>query len=152
MKKFLLACSLIGAISAVNAQPAQSMMSPKGEHPAHMGMHEQALNPAEHAAQLQKTLQLSDEQTAKVKKVFENTAQQRKALEDKYKPQFEAFHADMKKLHEDTHTQLNGILTAKQQQALEAQREARGGEICPDDKDGGEHMHGHEHGEKMPMK
>lgn len=150
MKKFLLACSLIGAISAVNAQPASD--HPMGDHPmgAHMMMREHALDPAEHAAKLQKTLQLSDEQTAKVKKVFEDTAQQRKATEDKYKPQFEAFHADMKKLHEQTHTQLNSILTPKQQQALEAQREEHSGGMCPDDKDGEGHKH--EHGEKMPMK
>ena len=160
MKKLLLACSLIGIMSAANAQStqpvqsAQPMMSNRamGDHPmsGHMLMGERALDPAEHATQLQKTLQLSDEQTAKVKKVFEDTAQQRKALEDKYKPQFETFRADMKKLHEQTHTQLNAILTPKQQQALEAQRKEHGGGICPDDKDGEGRMR--EHGEKMPLK
>lgn len=150
MKKLLLACSLLGVISAANAQPAQPMMTdhPKGEH---MEMRMHAFDPAEHAAQLQKSLQLSDEQTAKVKKVFEENAKQRQTLEEKYKPQFEAFRADMKKLHEQTHTQLNGILTPKQQQAFAAQRKGYDGEMCPHDGDD-DHMHGHDHGDKMPMK
>ena len=144
MKKLLLACSLIGAMSAVHAQPAQSTMPnpPMGERAA---MHEHAFDPAEHAARLQKTLQLNDEQTAKVKKVLEDEQQQRKSIQDKYKPQFEAFRADMKKLRDETHTQLNGVLTPKQQQAFEAQRKSFGRDICPNDEDGRPHKHGHEH-------
>lgn len=147
MKKFLFACGLICAISAATAQPAPTTAA---DHPMpthRMMMHEQAFDPAERAAHLQKTLQLSDEQTAKVKKVFEDNAQQRKALEDKYKPQLEAFHADMKKLHEQAHTQLNGILTPKQQQAFEAQHKTHGGMYS--------HANGgkeHEHGESAPAK
>ena len=136
MKKLLLACSLIGAIGVANAQPM---------------MHDHAPDPAAHAAQLQKTLQLSDEQTAKVKKLFEDNAQQRKALGEKYKPQFDAFHDNMKKLHDQTHTQLNSLLTPKQQQAFEAQRKAHGDGMCPADKDDddGEHKHPHDHADKM---
>ncbi|HET8711688.1 MAG TPA: hypothetical protein VFM32_09945 [Spongiibacteraceae bacterium] len=143
MKKLLLACSLIGAMSAVHAQPAQSPM-PNPSMGNHNAMHAHAFDPAEHAAHLQKTLQLSDEQTAKVKKLFEDEEQQRKSVQDKYKPQFEAFRADMTKLREQTHTQLSGILTPKQQQALEAQRKTFGWDICPTDKDGRPHEHGHE--------
>jgi Spy/CpxP family protein refolding chaperone len=120
MKKLLLAFSLIGTIVGVNAQSTTTTeASQPMPHHMHM-MREKMFDPAEHAARLQKTLQLSDEQTAKVKKIFEDNAQQRKALQDKYKPQLDAFHGDMKKLHEQTHTQLNGILTPKQQQALDA--------------------------------
>ena len=152
MKKFLLACSLLGAIATAHAQPAQTAPDhPMGGMGAHMMMREHAFDPAEHAAQMQKALQLSDEQTAKVKKVLETETQQRKALDDKYKPQFEAFHTDMKNLHEQTQTQLNGILTPKQQQALEAQYKHKGhGEMCPRDKDSDEHMHAH--GENTPAK
>ncbi len=109
MKKLILACTLLGSISAY----AQAH-----EH--------QPPNADVRAAQLQKVLQLSDEQTSKVKKVFETDAQQRKALADKYKPQFEAFHADMKKQREQTHEQLKTVLSPKQQQALEAMHDDHG--------------------------
>ena len=133
MKQFLSACSLIGVISlgalSAYAQPAQPT---SGDRPArHAMMREHKFDPTERAAHLQKALQLSDEQTTKIKKLFEDSAQQRKSISAKYKPQFDAFHADMEKLHEQTHTQLNGVLTPKQQQALEAQRHH-----------GGRHAHG----------
>lgn len=136
MKKLLLACALLGSVSAY----AQ-------------GHDKQPLSADTRATQLQKVLQLSDEQTGKVKKVFETDAQQRQAVREKYKPQFDAFHADMKKQREQTHTQLNGVLTPKQQQALDALHDGRGkrghgmgmmgkmgGEQCPShDKDEHEH-------------
>jgi Spy/CpxP family protein refolding chaperone len=103
MKKLLLVCALLGSVS-VYAQDHDK----------------QSLSADTRAAQLQKVLQLSDEQTSKVKKVFEADAQQRKALREKYEPQFEAFRADSKTQREQTHTQLNAVLTPKQQQALEA--------------------------------
>lgn len=127
MKKFLSACSLIGVISlgaiSAHAQPPQGDGS-AAKHPA---LREHKFDPGERAAHLQKALQLSDEQTAKLKKLFEDSAQQRKSIQEKYKPQLDAFHADLKKLHEQTQAQLNGVLTPKQQQALEAQRKPRGG-------------------------
>lgn len=147
MKKFLSVCSLIGVISlsaiAANAQQTQSTQNDR-PFAKHAMMREHNVDPAERAAHLQKTLQLSDEQTAKIKKVFEDNAQQRKTIEDKYKPQFEALHADMKKLHEQTTAQLNGVLTPKQQQALEAQRKQRGGEMCRHhDHDSDDNTHDH---------
>lgn len=133
MKKLLSVCSLIGAISftvvSAYAQSPQAAQSDRPMMAKHM-MHEHKFDPAERAAHMQKTLQLSDEQTAKIKKLFEDSAQQRKTIKDKYKPQFEAFHADMKKAQEQTQTQLNAVLTPKQQQALEAQRKPHG-EMCP---------------------
>ncbi|MDB6062695.1 MAG: hypothetical protein JWM78_2798 [Verrucomicrobiaceae bacterium] len=142
MKRFILACALIGSIGLAQAQtPAHH-----GEPPA-----------AERAANLQKILQLNDDQTAKVKKIFESNEQQRKALFEKYKPQFEAFRADQKKLHEQAHAQIAAVLTPKQAQALEALHEAREHgkhhwrEHGPDqahDKDGAEH--GADHGPVAP--
>ena len=136
MKKLFLACALLGSIS-IHAQ-AHDQQAPSADV---------------RATQLQKVLQLSDEQTGKTKKIFEADAQQHKALIDKYKPQFEAFHADMKKQREQTHTQLNTVLTPKQQQALQTLHEAHGmrshdkgmmekseGEQCPmHDDDNHEH-------------
>lgn len=126
MKKLFLACALLGSIGL-------------GSVGAYAQEHDHQMpNPDARATQLQKMLQLSDEQTGKVKKVFESDAQQRKAVFDKYKPQFEAFHADMKKQHEQTHEQLKAVLTPKQQQALEAMHEKHG-------------MMGKMHGEQCPM-
>lgn len=141
MKKLLLACGLVGLIAGANAQPAST--APAAHSEPHAMMHEKAPNPAEHAAYLQKTLQLSDDQTTKVKKIFEDSAKQRAALAEKYKPQFEAFHGDMNKLHEQTHSQLNGILTPKQQQAFDALHEKH------------HHFHqdgdAHDHGDTAPQ-
>jgi hypothetical protein len=147
MKKLLLACGLIGFISTAHAHPPKPMMSERPGKTMEMCEHSDA--PAEHAAQLQKNLQLSDGQTAQVKKIFEDKAQQHQIIQDKYKPQLDAYHADMKKLHEQTHTQLNGILTPAQQQALAAQHKAHDHDMCQNDKGGDG---GHAHHEKMPMK
>lgn len=45
---------------------------------------------------------------------------------DKYKPQLEAMHAEGKLLYEQTETQIKGVLTPQQQEALKVQREKRG--------------------------
>jgi Spy/CpxP family protein refolding chaperone len=130
MKRLILACSLIGAIAIATTAQAQ---------PEHHG---QPPEPQERAVHLQKTLQLSDEQTAKVKTILESSAQQRKALMEKYKPQLQALHADGKALREQTESQINGVLTPKQQVAFKAQLEKREQMMR-------KHMHGHD-GE-MPM-
>lgn len=125
MKRLIQACSLVGAIALATAAQAQ---------PEHRG---QPPEPQERAARLQKTLQLSDEQTAKIKTILEGSAQQRKALMDKYKPQMEALHADGKALREKTESQINAVLTPKQQTAFKAQLERR-------DEMMRKHMHGHD--------
>jgi Spy/CpxP family protein refolding chaperone len=106
-----LACSLVGVIAAAQA------------HPQHGGR--PPFDPQQRSEHLQKTLQLSDEQTTKVRKILEDGEQQRKALIEKYKPQLDAFHADGRKLREQTHAQINGVLTPKQQEAFKAQTEKR---------------------------
>lgn len=127
MKRVMLACSLFGVIAMANAQPSHEMEAPK-------------------AAELQKILQLDDAQTAKVKKVLDDAQQQRKTLHEKYKPQFEAYRNDMKKLHEQTHSQLATVMTPKQLQALDALHDAHKHRM--------EHMHGDDgdHDHSMPMK
>lgn len=106
MKKFLLACALASVVATtVHADP-KDRRPPTSE---------------ERAVQMQKSLQLTDEQTAKVKQILATEDSQRKTLHDKYQPQLEAFRADANKLREDTKAQVNGVLTPKQQQALEAQ-------------------------------
>ena len=136
MKKILLACTLLGSIGAAYAQPA-----------AH-GAHDNGpASAAERAAHMQKALQLSDEQTVKVKKVYESSEQDRKALFDKYKPQFEAYRGDMKKQRDQTKTQLNAVLTPTQQAALETMHEGRGKGIRAHRKHGNQcPMHGDDGG------
>lgn len=144
MKKVLSACSLIGILSlgaiSANAQPAQATL--QHQPPMKHMMRERTFDPAERATHLQKALQLSDEQTAKIQKIFEDSGKQRESIQEKYKPQFDAFHADIKNLRAQTQTQLNGVLTPKQQQALDAQHK-HGGDICPHGKkaDGDKHEH-----------
>jgi Spy/CpxP family protein refolding chaperone len=113
MKRLILACGLVGAIATAQAHPEHSGKPP--------------LDAQERAAHLQKSLQLNDEQTAKVTKILEDSAQQRKALMDKYKPQLDAFHADGKALREKTQSQISGLLTPKQQEAFKAQSGKREG-------------------------
>jgi len=107
MKRVLIACTLfgLGASTIASAIPAD-MHQPKAEN-------------------LQKILQLDDAQTAKVKKILEDSRQQRKAVHEKYKPQFEAYRNDMKKLNDQTQSQLKGTLTPKQLQAFDAMHDMR---------------------------
>jgi Spy/CpxP family protein refolding chaperone len=112
MKRLILACGLVGAIATAQA------------HPEHDG---KPFDSQERAAHLQKSLQLTDEQTTKVKKILDGSEQQRKALMDKYKPQLDAFHADSKALRDQTQSQINGVLTPKQQDAFKTQTEKREG-------------------------
>lgn len=109
MKKLLLACCLGAAAIAAYAQPQQPGPSPE-----------------KRLEYLQKSLQLTDAQAKKVKPILEQSAQQRQSLMEKYKPQFEAFHQDMKNLDSQTHSQLAGVLTPAQMQALDTQRGGRG--------------------------
>jgi Spy/CpxP family protein refolding chaperone len=119
MKRLILACGLVGSIAAAQAQPA----------------HHEVFDAQQRATQLQKGLQLTDEQTAKVKTIFENAGQQHKALMDKYKPQLDAFRADQKALHEQTQQQISGVLTPKQLVALKQYH----------DMHGSMHKHRHDH-------
>jgi hypothetical protein len=137
MKRVLIACTLfgLGASTIAGAFPAD-MHQPKAEN-------------------LQKVLQLDDAQTAKVKKILDDGQQQRKTIHEKYKPQFEAYRNDIKKLREQTHSQLKATLTPKQLQAFDAlhdmrhERMKRIGAHIDDDDDRDEH---HRHAAPAPTK
>ncbi len=123
MNRILLALSLIGAIATAQAEPSN----------------QPPMDAQQRSTHLQKTLQLNNEQTAKVKTIFESDEQQRQALMTKYKPQLDAFHAEQKTQHEQTHKQLSGVLTPKQLQTLEQQCEGHhkmhGDMMAPKDSD-----------------
>lgn len=117
MNKLILACSLAGFMSlAQAAQPATGGV--ESHHHGAMQCHHGTKSPAERAAHMKEKLGLSDEQTAKVQKIFEQRKQQHTALHEKYKPQLEAYYADKKKLREQTHSDLNAVLTPAQQEKL----------------------------------
>jgi Spy/CpxP family protein refolding chaperone len=126
MKRLILACGLVGAIATAHA------------HPEHGG--KPRFDAQQRATYLQKTLQLSDDQAAQVRKILDGSEQQRTVLMDKYKPQLDAFHADSSALREKTHAQINGVLTPKQQEAFKAQAERREGA-----------MQHHRHGRGTPV-
>ncbi len=111
MQRLLMACVLVGAIGSVQAQPE----------------HHPAMDAQQRTTQLQKSLQLSDEQAAKIKNIFENDAQRRQSLMDKYQPQLTAFHAEQKTLHDQTHSQLGAVLTPLQLKKMEQQCEGHKG-------------------------
>jgi len=108
MKKILLACCLGAAVVAAHAQP---------QHPGP--------DEGQRLTYLQKSLQLSDDQAQKLKPILENSAEQKRAVMQKYKPQFEAMRTDMKNVDQQTHSQLATVLTPAQLQAFDAQHEAR---------------------------
>ena len=107
MKKVLLACCLGAAVVTAYAQP---------QHPGP--------DANQRLTYLQKSLQLSNEQTQEIKPILEQSAQQRHALMKKYEEQFKAFRADMKNQDQQTRSQLAGVLTPAQLQAFDTQREA----------------------------
>jgi Spy/CpxP family protein refolding chaperone len=126
MKRLLLACCLGAVMAAAQAQP-------------------QLPSTDQRLAHMQKSLQLTDAQTKKIKPILDTAEQQRAALADKYKiSEFKDFRADAKKLQEQTRAQIATILTPAQVQALDAQHEhhrphggfgAKGGKPGPDTAD-----------------
>lgn len=111
MKRLILACSLAMLTVAAQAHADQNRKP--------------VMDTQQRAVFLQKSLQLNDEQAAKVKGILETGAQQRQALMEKYKPQMDAWRADGKTLREQTEGKINDVLTPKQQEAFKAQLKMR---------------------------
>lgn len=129
MKRLILACSLASVISMAQAvEPAKPVASGGVDGHSHGAMHchHKKKSPAERAAHMKEKLALTDEQTAKVQKIFEQRKQQKDALHEKYKPQLEAYYAEKKKLHDQTRTDLAGVLTPAQQQKLKDAHKGHG--------------------------
>jgi Spy/CpxP family protein refolding chaperone len=131
MKHLILACSLASVISLAHAaELAKPPASASVEGHRHSAMQCHSIKtPAERAAHMKQKLGLSDDQTNKVQKIFEQRKQQRDALHEKYKPQLEAYYADKKKLREQTHADIASVLTPAQKEKLK------------DVHEGGHHQH-----------
>jgi Spy/CpxP family protein refolding chaperone len=159
MKKLLAACALACAAStALAANPAHMPMPMQGQQPMQgqhmmphpsMGQHGQRMSAEEHAASLKQRLQLNDEQTAKVKAIFEAKEKDAQALRDKYKPQLEAYRNDKKKMRDKTHADIEAVLTPAQKEQFK-QMPMVGG-MCDHNKAGkGPGMPHHPPGGVMP--
>jgi hypothetical protein len=123
MKQLLLACCLGAAVAAAQAHPLRDGHAPR--------------DPAQRVTRMQDSLQLSEAQTKQIKGIFETSAQQRKTLEQKYKiAEREAFAAELKTLREQTRAKIDGVLTAPQKKARDAQRLSQ------------QHKHNHKLGHK----
>ena len=110
VKKLLLACCLGAATVVAQAYPGHGGRTPP--------------EPAALAGRMQTSLQLSEAQTKQITSIFEASAQQRKALEQKYKiAERDAFMADLKTLREQTRAKIDTVLTEPQKQARDAQRQ-----------------------------
>lgn len=112
VKKLLLACCLGTAAVVAQAHPGRVDRMPP--------------DPGKIVERMQLTLQLSDSQVKQIKSIFEDSAKQRKALEQKYRiAEREAFAADLKALREQTRAKVDAVLTDSQKKAREAQRSHR---------------------------
>lgn len=131
MKRLLLAYGLASVMSFAHAVEPTKPVASGGVEGQHHGAHQcrhGMKSPAEHAAHMKEKLGLTDEQATKVQKIFEQRKQQRETLHEKYKPQLEAYYAEKKKLKQQTHTDLEAVLTPAQQQKLkEAHKGTHGG-------------------------
>ena len=80
-------------------------------------------DPARRVEYLQKSLQLSAEQTTRLQQLFEKNAQQRSALEKKYSiAEREKFRDEARKLRETQDKEFEALLTPAQREALAAQK------------------------------
>ena len=147
MKKLIAICTLSCATGlAFAADPAPTTIPMNGKHmmdgPAMMAgaHHGQRMSADERANMLKQRLQLNDEQTAKVKKIFEAKEKDAQALRDKYKPQLDAYYADKKKLHDKTHSDIDAVLTPAQKEQFKQM--PMGGRMCDGHGKGGMMNHG----------
>ena len=107
-------------------------------------------DPARRVEYLQKSLQLSAEQTTKLQQLFEKNAQQRSALEKKYSiAERDKFRDEARKLRETQDKEFEALLTPAQRETLAAQK-ARHDRRGMDDRRGrGDGRRG-EHGPRDP--
>jgi protein CpxP len=80
------------------------------------------IDPAEQASHLAKRLSLTSEQQAQVQNILTNEQAQAKALNTNQTITHQQWLAQTKALHQQTHTQINGLLTDAQKAQLAERR------------------------------
>jgi Spy/CpxP family protein refolding chaperone len=112
----LVSLGLVAAL-AVPAALAKPQASPPQNAGKEMGMHGRLQSVVE-------SLNLTDDQKAKVKDIFADSKTKRQALMDDSSLNDDQKKAKMKELHEGTLAKLNGVLTPDQQTELKTKMEA----------------------------
>ena len=99
------------------AQTSQTSQESQGSAPEkHAGMHRHNGESADqHLQMLSEKLNLTDDQKAKLKPIFEDEMQQMKAVRDDSSLSQEQKRAKMKSIHESFHDKINAVLTPEQQ-------------------------------------
>ena len=99
------------------AQTSQTSQEPQNAAPEkHAGMHHHNGESADqHLQMLSEKLNLTDDQKAKLKPIFEDQMQQMKAVRDDSSLSQEQKRAKMKSIHESFQDKINAVLTPEQQ-------------------------------------
>ncbi|HEY1742195.1 MAG TPA: hypothetical protein VGG18_03450 [Granulicella sp.] len=118
--------AVLPAMAQQDAPPPPSQGQMQGGPHGRGGM----MNPDQHAAQLQKSLGLSDDQTAQVKTIFTDEQTKFEALRSNTSLSREDRHTQMEALRQDEDTKVQAVLTADQKTkyaAMQAQMHDRRG-------------------------
>jgi protein CpxP len=95
------------------AQTSQESQAPTADK--HAGMHHNGDGADQHLQMLSDKLNLTDDQKAKLKPVFQGQMQQMNAVREDSSLSQEQMRAKMKSIHESLHDQINAVLTPEQQ-------------------------------------
>ena len=82
-----------------------------------------ATSPEAHVQMLSEKLNLTEDQKAKLKPIFQDQAQQLKAVRDDTSLTPEQKAAKKKAIHETTHDQINAVLTPEQQEKFKTMKQ-----------------------------
>ena len=96
--------------------------APKTSPQGHEAMGAAASSPDAHLQMLTEKLNLTDEQRTKLKPIFQDQAQQLKAVHDDTSLTQEQKTAKSKAIHASFHDQINAVLTPEQQAKLKEMR------------------------------
>ena len=99
----------------------QTNAAPQASPQGHEAMG--STSPDVHLQMLSEKLNLSEEQKAKLKPIFDEQAKQMKAVRDDTSLTPEQKAAKKKAIHEATHDQINAVLTPEQQEKFKAMKQ-----------------------------
>jgi len=109
------------AVGLTFAQTSQESQAPTSDK--HAGMHHNGESADQHLQMLTEKLNLTDDQQAKLKPIFEDQMQQMKAVREDSSLSQEQKRAKMKSIHESLHDQISAVLTPEQQAKFKQMRQ-----------------------------
>ncbi len=153
IRQFMLiaVCMVAVAMWAQQSQPSQPA---QGDDHQHMGMGQgqghghgmgQGMDPEQHFQMMSQKLNLTDEQKAKIKPIFDQHMKDRQAIMSDQSLTVDQKHAKMKESMDATHSRIEAILTPEQKKQFAQMMQDMHG----DHKGMGMHDHkgGHDHGQ-----